>query len=135
MTNGKKKLEELEKVLDKDLPSEAREKLEQEKEALNRSVAEEEAEVNVTKDKRKATKDEDKLRRLKDAARNETNPVKKKLLQKIDVQQQNLTDIAEAENKKVKAEDGVSENGYMQYWEYGIKCKIQCIQMCVCMCV
>merc|ERR1712167_522713 len=52
-------------------------------------------------------KDEDKLRRLKDAARNETNPVKKKLLQKIAAQQQNLTDIAEAENKKVEAEDGV----------------------------
>merc|ERR1712167_181516 len=52
-------------------------------------------------------KDEDKLRRLKDAARNETNPVKKKLLQKIAAQQQNLTDIAEAENKKVEAEDAL----------------------------
>ena len=57
-----------------------------------------EAEVNVTKAKRKAAKDEDKLRGLKDAARNETNPVK--LLQKIAAQQQNLTDIAEAENKR-----------------------------------
>merc|ERR1712167_270892 len=52
-------------------------------------------------------KDEDKLRRLKDAARNESNPVKKKLLQKIAAQQQNLTDIAEAENKKVEAEDAL----------------------------
>merc|ERR1712054_206836 len=82
-------------------------KLEQEKAALNRSVAEEEAEVNVTKAKRKAAKDEDKLRLLKDAARNESNPVKKKLLKKIAAQQQNLTDIAEPENKKVEAEDGL----------------------------
>merc|ERR1712167_199855 len=52
-------------------------------------------------------KDEDKLRRLKDAARNESNPVKKKLLQKIAAQQQNLTDIAEAENKRVEAEDAL----------------------------
>merc|ERR1712072_288217 len=107
VTDGKKKLEELEKVLDKDLPSESREKLEQEKEALNRSVVEEEAEVNVTKAKRKAAKDEDKLRGLKDAARNESNPVKKKLLQKIAAQQQNFTDIAEAETKKVEAEDAL----------------------------
>merc|ERR1711981_1013835 len=52
-------------------------------------------------------RDEDKLRLLKDAARNETNPVKKKLLHKIAAQQQNLTDIAEAETKKVEAEDAL----------------------------
>merc|ERR1712072_1641587 len=46
-------------------------------------------------------------RLLKDAAHNETNPIKKKLLQKIAAQQQNLTDIAEAENKKAEAEDGL----------------------------
>ena len=49
--------------------------------------------------------DEDKLQKLKDAARNETNPIKKKLLQKIAAKQQNETDIAEAENKKAEEDD------------------------------
>ena len=48
--------------------------------------------------------DEDKLQKLKDAARNETNPIKK-LLQKIAAKQQNETDIAEAENKKAEEDD------------------------------
>ena len=61
VTNGKKKLDQLEKILDRDLPSEEREKLELEKAALNRLVVDEEAEVNVTKAKRKASLDEEKL--------------------------------------------------------------------------
>merc|ERR1711871_1182186 len=105
--DGKKKLVELEKSLDRELPSADREKLELEKEALNRSVVEEEAEVNVTKARRKARVGEEKLRKLKDAARNESNPVKKKLLQKIAARQQNETDIAEAESKKSEAEDAL----------------------------
>ena len=105
VSEGKRKLEELDNKLSADLSSEDREKVEKEKEALNRSIIEEEVEVNNTKAKRKMQMDEDKLQKLKDAARNETNPIKKKLLQKIAAKQQNETDIAEAENKKAEEDD------------------------------
>ena len=82
VSEGKRKLEEHDNKLSADLSSEDREKLEKEKDALNRSIVEEEIEVNNTKAKRKMQMDEDKLQKLKDAARNETNPIKKKLLQR-----------------------------------------------------
>ena len=47
MSEGKRKLEELDNKLSADLSSEDREKVEKEKEALNRSIIEEEMKLTI----------------------------------------------------------------------------------------